>query len=152
MINSRLSGVSEVLDSRLRTCSAAQRRAAVLAACESAVARSGLNHPLATEILDLLKSEGRIRNETKAAIHSLTERLDLKYLRLNASRNPNFDAVGAAFALARAAMSLDFAARTDSIEDAIEAVYEAVKSHEDEETLVNRLLEITGGQSSHTTL
>ena len=123
----RLEVLSADLAAQVHRATPAKRRAACLAACELAVAKVEIEHPLVDSALQQLRVGRVFTSQEKAEIDTLTEQLDEQYFELQQTAekgNATYADHLRAFARARAVAALSFAG-SDSREDAADAIYEA---------------------------
>jgi hypothetical protein len=124
---SRLETLSPDLARRLRTATTAQRRAAVVAACEFALSHTKIQDTTVAEVMQSMQACISLEPQQKARIQSLAARLDDEYLDLyeaaEADRTKRAKSL-CLFYEARAVMALTFAWNDDR-ESAQEAIYEA---------------------------
>jgi hypothetical protein len=133
---------SPELLARLRVASSMRLRNACLTACEFAMRRAGVEHPLVADSLARLRRGEELTSETRAAIRSLVDELDDEYfgLKEEAEREKLGDtAYMKAFSRARAVAALAEASGDDVFQAATESIYEAAFAVEDKEELFTLL-------------
>ena len=116
-----------------------RQRAASLAACEFAVAHTGLVAPVVEQTLCTLRASRPISAESRHALETLAQQLDENYFDLPEAAeegNAPEDARKLAFSRARAASALAFAADENALEAASEAIYEAAATVDDNKDLL----------------
>jgi hypothetical protein len=139
----RLETLSADLAAKLRRASPAKQYAACVAACELAVAKTKIEHPLVDELFRQVRVGHVFTPQEKAAIDALVAQLDEKYFDLQeaaeAGKAPATDYLRA-FEKARAVAALSFAG--DHTPDAVaEAIYEAAAAVGDDKSELFSLIE-----------
>jgi len=105
---------------------AAQRKAC-LAACEMAIAKVKVEHPLVEESLQRLRDKRAFTHQEQAKLDALVAELDNQYLALQEAAHQSGASMAdslRSFAKARAIAALYFASKNDT-EALMDAVYEA---------------------------
>jgi len=132
---SGLALLSHDLDTRLQHASSAQKRAASLVACQYAVGKLSLRHPLVSAALEGLQVGQVFQPDLKAKLDALSEGLDAEYLTLKEAAEQGCgdrrDYVRL-FAQARAVAALSCAGDQD-VQKAGDAIYEAAFSFESDD-------------------
>jgi len=116
-------------------------------ACEYAVRTCGIENDTIVIALENFRAWGTLPASTLAELDALAKQLDDRYLTLQerAGSDPSLKPEYlSAFSEARAVSALTFAARSDGLESAAEAVYEAASAVDDPKDLVNRVLSVLG--------
>lgn len=124
----RLETISPSLAEKLARASAEQRRRLVLAACELAVQRAGLDSEEVNAALASMQQRVPIPSEQVAKIAALVERLDERYFTLQEAVDEGRaspDDYLVPFSQARAASATVYALKDDSLDAGMEAIYEA---------------------------
>lgn len=140
----RLGAISPELVDKLRRVPRARQRAVALLACEFAIGRTSVTHPLVEEVLQQLRA-GELPDAVKRAeVEQLTGQLDEKYLDLQEAAEES--GVGAddylrVFAQARAIAALSFAGNPNTFEASTEAIYEAAAAAGDKKQELLGLVE-----------
>jgi len=119
---------SPELAARLPAAPEAQQRRAALSACEFALAKSGLEHPLVDEAMAALRDGRPVSPAQRENLQRLVDELDARSdgLRETAEEaGTSEEEADAFFSQARAAQAVCFATGDDALEAAVEAVYEA---------------------------
>jgi hypothetical protein len=127
----RLETLSLDLAAELRRATPAKQRAAVLAACDFAISRAGVEEPDAKTMLCQLQAGKEIRPQQRKQIDALVSDLDDEYFHLQEAAEQGQASEQAylrQFAKARAVAALSFACNEDSYEAATEGIYEAAIS------------------------
>jgi hypothetical protein len=139
----RLETLSPDVAGKLQRASVANQRAAALAACEFAIARTGIEHPLVEKALKKVRAAGVLTRKEKAELDTLVAQLDEEYFALQEAaeegRASTEDYVKV-FGQARAVAALSFATGEDAFQAATEAIYEAAATTDDKEELSSRIL------------
>jgi hypothetical protein len=125
---SGLAFLSQELDTKLRSASPAQQRAASLVACQFALAKARIEAPVVANALAELRAGRAFSPSLKAQLDSLAEKLDEQYFDLKDAAE-----AGTAdpkqwqdmFAKARAVTALSYAGDEDAYKAAAESIYEA---------------------------
>ncbi|MES2788383.1 MAG: hypothetical protein V4719_02095 [Planctomycetota bacterium] len=127
----------------LRRAQESRQRAACLAACEFAVATTGISSSAVVQALQLLRVSQPISAGLKHDLGTLMQRLDEEYFDLKEAaeeRNASESEWKRVFSQARAASALAFASNENAFEAATEAIYEATTAVDDREELVGIIL------------
>lgn len=134
----RLETISPSLAEKLARASAEQRRSLVLAACELAVQRAGLDSEEVNLALASMQQRLPIAAEQVAKIAALVKRLDERYFTLQEDADEGRASPAdylVPFSQARAASAAAYALKDDSLAAGMEAIYEAaVATDSPEET------------------
>lgn len=136
---SRLETISKSLATALHHAPANRQRAACLAACEFAIAQTGVGSPAVEQALRMLRSSQPISAELKHALDTLAQRLDEEYFDLQDAAEESDateDEWKRAFSQARAVSALVFAFGENAFDAASEAVYEATATVDDNQELL----------------
>jgi hypothetical protein len=144
---SRLETISNSLVNALRHASENRQRTACLAACEFAVAKTGVSSSAVEQALQLLRASQPIPAELKQDLDALTQRLDEEYFDLQEATedgNASEEEWKRAFSQARAVSALAFAAGEDAFDAATEAIYEATATVDENEELLAIVLKALG--------
>lgn len=138
-----LARISAELVDRIRQGDDSDRRAMVRKACTLAAVRSGISDPVVVEALETIRRGSvpteDLRNRMNVSVAALDEaawKLEEEVERGEASQDRQL----AAFAEARAATALAFAL-DDSLESALEALYEAYHAIDDGDGFVRTVME-----------
>ena len=126
-----LESLSRDLVGKLWFASSEMRRAASLAACEYAIAKTYAEHPDVDKGLEELRAGRLLTAQTKAAIDALRAVLDEKTKTSNTGESQRM------FAKARAVAAVSCASNENSFDAATEAIYEAAETirHDDKREL-----------------
>lgn len=126
----RLESLAPQTARRFQASGPIQRRNAVVAACELAASRTGLESPDAAAALRLLRS-GVTDSDQRTLLERLAEQLDDIYFSLSDRTDSESESAAmGAFFRARAAAALAFALG-NSVADQLEALYEACACFDD---------------------
>ena len=145
----RLETLSPYLKDRLQRASAAQQRTASLTACEFAIRRAEVQHPLVEQALVKIRAGSILTSKEKADLDSLVEQLDEEYFALQeaaAEGRASSDAYLRPFGQARAVSALSFAGEEDAFRAASEAIYEASATTDDADELVALVQSVLNNQ------
>jgi len=148
MSETRLDLIDPNLLTRLQTASEPALRRVALAACQFALKRTGLVHPLLEQALRELASNPAPPTHLGAALEQLVESLDEIYFDLHEAAEIG-QAEGAgwkvAFCKARAAQAVYFAVTKDAYIAASESIYEANAATKDLDSLRRVVIEALQG-------
>lgn len=141
----RLETLSPDLAAKMQRASAIKQRAASLAACEFAISRAKVEHPLVEKALKKMRATGVLAPKEKAELDALAAQLDEEYFALQEAaeegqaRTEDYMRV---FGQARAVAALSFAGGDDASQSAAEAIYEAAATTDDKEELSIHILSV----------
>jgi len=144
MTKTRLDLIDPNLCTQLEIASKPTLRRVALAACNFALTRTDLIHPLLDQALQELSSNSSPSSNLNTALEQLVESLDEEYFDLkDAAENGKTEGASwqVAFCKARAANSVYFAIGEDEYLAATEAIYEANAATEDMDTLRRVVIE-----------
>jgi hypothetical protein len=137
----RLDSVAPELANALRSAAPATKRRAVLAACQVATSRAGLDGEEIYAALQALRRDGPVEESLCKQLGELAARLDDEYLRLDEAGDDALKPdVLRLFSKARAASALTFAVSGDPGQFH-EAVYEAIAAVDDAANVVRPVTE-----------
>jgi hypothetical protein len=144
----RLETVAKDLAVKLKAASPKQQRVAGLAACRLALQRAPVDDPVVTESLSQLQQVGVLSLTLIEALNDLTEQLDTRYFDLQdkaeeAGDDPDMRAESLRlFSQARSVAALSFAGGEDSLIAAMEAIYEASATSDDDNKFFDEVLKV----------
>jgi len=139
----RLETIAKDLAAKLEMSSSEQQRKASIAACELALLATGLDIPVISKSFEQLRQNERISQEQTEELNSLVEQFDERYFDIQDKIDENVDLCKTEenvdlqaertrfFRQARAVSALSFAGGEDALVAAMESIYEASMSFDD---------------------
>lgn len=138
----RLETVSAELVAALAEAPAMHRRAAVVAACECALAAAEVDDALAAAVLEDVLLDRAVGEAQVGALSSLVEEADEAYFAIQDADDALDDEGLRCFSRARALSSLHFAAQGSSLPLSAEAIYEAISAVGDEREVLLKVASV----------
>lgn len=132
----RLEMISTELVRSLGEAGAGQRRAAVSAACEVALASALVHDDFTKLVLEKVRSGREVTADEISHLNSLVEAADDEYFTLQESGDSDDLEYLRHFKRARALSSLAFASKDDSTMSSSESIYEAMAAVDNRDELI----------------